>query len=60
MKKAMTFMKKHPAYTSSIHAIGGVGVGILIASPLAGVHPVRWGVALLIISLLGHIYAWFA
>lgn len=41
MKKASAFMKKHPAYTSTIHAIGGVGVGILIAAPVAGTHPVR-------------------
>ncbi len=60
MKKAMAFMKKHPAYNSTIHAIGGIGIGILIASPVAGIHPVRWGIALLIVSLLGHIYAWFA
>lgn len=60
MKKAMTFMKKHPAYSSTIHAIGCMGIGILIASPVAGIHPVRWGVALMIISLPGHVYAWFA
>lgn len=56
----MTFMKKHPAYVATIHAIGGVGIGILIASPVAGIHPVRWGIALLAISLIGHLYAWFA
>lgn len=60
MKKAMAYMKKHPAYVASIHAIGGMGIGILIASPVAGEHPVRWGLALMAISLLGHIYAWFA
>lgn len=59
MKKAMTFMKKHPAYNASVHAIGGIGIGILIASPIAGIHPVRWGIAFLIVSLLGHIYTWF-
>ena len=53
-------MKKHPAYTATIHAIGGVGVGILIAHPIAGVHPVRFGLAFLLVSVLGHVYAWFA
>lgn len=60
MKKAMAFMKKYPAYTATIHFIGGVGIGVLIASPIAGTHPIRWGLILIAISILGHIYAWFA
>ncbi len=56
MKKALAFAKKHPAYIATIHAIGGIGIGIMIASPIAGVHPIRWGIAFLIISLLGHLY----
>ncbi len=60
MKKAIAFMKKHPEYNATIHTIGGIGIGILIASPVAGIHPVRWGITLLIISLLGHVYALFA
>jgi hypothetical protein len=59
MKKAMSYFKKHIAYTSLIHLIGGIGIGILITYPFAGIHPVRWGVALLAISLLGHLYGWF-
>ena len=57
MKKAMTFMKKYPEYNAMIHALGGIGVGILIASPIAGEHPVRFGLAFLLLSVLGHIYA---
>ena len=60
MKKGMNFMKKHPEYNATVHAIGGVGVGILIASPVAGTHPVRFGLAFLLVSVLGHVYAWFA
>jgi len=60
MKKGIAFMKNHPAYNAIVHAIGGLGIGILIASPVAGVHPIRWGIAFLIISLLGHLYALFA
>ena len=60
MKKAMAFMKKHPKYNAIIHALGGVGVGILIAYPIAGIHPVRFGVAFLLVSALGHLYTWFA
>ena len=60
MKKVLTFAKKNPAYIGVIHAIGGVGIGILIASPVAGVHPVRWAAAFIIVSLIGHLYMWIA
>lgn len=60
MKKAMEYFKKHPNYNSVVHAVGGLGVGVIIASPVAGAHPVRFGIALLAISLIGHLYAWFA
>lgn len=60
MKRGMAFMKKYPAYNATIHALGGIGIGILIASPVVGTHPVRVGVAFLAISFLGHVYAWFA
>jgi hypothetical protein len=56
MNKVLAFAKKNPVYVAVIHAIGGIGIGILIASPVASVHPVRWGVAFIIISLLGHLY----
>ena len=60
MKKTIEFMKKHPIYHAVLHSIGGIGIGIIVANSLAGVHPVRWGVALLGLSLMGHMYAWFA
>ena len=60
MKKGIAFMKKYPAYNATIHAIGGIGIGILIASPVAGIHPVRFGLAFLVVSALGHAYAMFA
>lgn len=58
-KKVATYLSKHPAYNATVHAIGGMGIGILIASPIIGPHPVRWGVSLLSLSLLGHIYPYF-
>ncbi len=57
MKKVVAFVKKHPAYHATLHGLGGIGVGLMIASPLAGLHPVRWGIVLLMVSLLGHLYA---
>ncbi len=58
-KKAMQYMSKHPAYNATIHALGGLGVGLLIARPLV-VHPLRTGIILIALSLLGHIYAWMS
>lgn len=49
------YFSKHVHYNAIVHAIGGIGIGILIARPFAGVHPMRWGVALLVVALLGHL-----
>lgn len=56
--KIENYLKKHPAYNATIHAIGGLGLGISLASPLFDPHPLRWGVGLIAISVLGHLYAW--
>lgn len=58
MKKINTYFSKHVTFNSLIHAIGGMGIGILIASPIVGPHPVRVGVTLLVIALIGHLYAY--
>jgi len=59
-KKATEYFKKHQAYNAVVHALGGIGVGVIIASPIAGEHPVRFGLIFLGICLLGHIYAWIS
>ncbi len=53
----MNYMAKHPYYNGVVHVLGGIGIGFLLAYPLTGTHPVRWGVAFLILSLLGHVKA---
>lgn len=59
-REVLSIMKKHPAYVATIHAIGGVGVGMLISSYMSGIDLVKTGIAFLVISLLGHVYAWMA
>lgn len=44
-------------FNSTIHFIGGIGIGILLTYPLVGQHPVRWGISFIILAVLGHIYA---
>jgi hypothetical protein len=60
MEKVTAYFKKHILYALLVNVIGGIGIGILITYPFAGIHPVRWGVAFLVISLLGYLYTWFA
>ncbi len=54
----MKYFKKHPAYLASVHFVGGVGIGLLIARPVFSTHPVRWGIALIGLAVVGHLYAW--
>lgn len=60
MEKAMDYMKNHPVYNAVVHTLGGIGLGILITYPIAGVHPIRFGLAFLLLAVLGHIFAMFA
>ena len=55
-KKIVSYLSRHPSYNGATHLILGVGVGILITYPFIQTHPVRWGVALIVIGLLGHLY----
>jgi hypothetical protein len=58
VKKVMDFAKKHPAYVGTIHALGGLGVGFIIAHYFSGMNLVLWGVILIVVSLMGHLYMW--
>lgn len=55
--KMLKYFSKNARFNSYVHFLGGIGVGFLLTYPLAQEHPVRWGVALLILSTLGHVYA---
>ena len=55
-KKVLAYLKSHVEYNALIHALGGVGLGIIIASPFAFPHPVRWGLFFFTLSLAGHLY----
>lgn len=59
-KKINAYFSKHVMYTSFVHAVAGMGLGILITYPYVGTHPVRVGVGLLALGTLGHLYPLFA
>ncbi len=56
-KRAVRYFTKYPHTNAVIHLFAGMGIGFLLTYPLAGAHPVRWGVALLTLSVLGHLWA---
>lgn len=53
--RMMKYFSRHVMYTSIIHSIAGVGLGIIIARPLDGGHPVQLGLILIGVSVLGHL-----
>ena len=55
-KKSISFLAKHVEYNAAIHVLGGIGLGIIIASPYADPHPIRWALILLGLSLFGHLF----
>lgn len=56
MKKITAYLGKHPVYNSFIHLLIGIGIGALLAYPFFGTHPLRWGLGLIVLGLLGHLY----
>lgn len=55
-KKLVKYMSTHATYNAGVHLMIGMGIGILAAWPVFLPHPVRWGVGLIALGLLGHLY----
>jgi hypothetical protein len=58
-KKAISYLKKHVEFNAFIHALGGIGFGILLANLLSGIQTmlIILGVIFCALSLLGHLYS---
>lgn len=56
-KRMLKYFSKNPSYNSWIHFIAGLGAGFLLTYPLAGSHPVRWGLFALAVAVIGHLWA---
>jgi len=54
-KNAISYYKKHPFYNALIHLLAGAAIGILVAYPIVGAHPLRWGLILLLVVVLGYL-----
>jgi hypothetical protein len=57
LKKVEKYYSKHPQINAGVHVVVGLGFGVLLTHPMADPHPVRWGLALIGIGLLGHLWA---
>ncbi len=55
--KALNYLTAHPEFNATIHALGGVSVGILIMYYFKIQDPLTWGIFLGALSILGHLWA---
>lgn len=53
----MNYFGKHIEFNSVVHILIGIGIGALLTYPVAGIHPVRFGLVFLILGILGHVWA---
>ena len=53
----MKYFGQHPDFNGLTHVLLGMGFGVLLTYPLVGSHPVRYGVAFLVLGLIGHVWA---
>jgi hypothetical protein len=58
-KNAMKYFSKFPSQNSFVHLILGIGIGFIIAYPVVGVHPIRWGGLFILMGAVGMIWAGF-
>lgn len=56
-KQLKKYFKKNPTYNSIVHIIGGMGIGILMVYPIVGPHPMRWGIGMILLAVLGYLWA---
>ncbi|MBI4028869.1 MAG: hypothetical protein HY376_00680 [Candidatus Blackburnbacteria bacterium] len=59
INKIYKYLGKHPRYNSTIHLVIGLGFGIILARPYVA-NPVKWGLALIAVGVVGHLYPYFA
>jgi hypothetical protein len=56
-KNAMKYFSKYPDQNAFVHLLAGVGFGFLLAYPVVGQHPIRWGLLFVLMAVVGHIWA---
>lgn len=56
-KKGLVYFERHPLHSVLINVLLGIGLGVLLTYPVAGIHPLRWGETFLVIGVLGYLWA---
>ncbi len=56
-RRSTKYLSKNPNYNALIHMLGGIGVGFILTYPVAGAHPVRYGLAFIALAVVGHWWA---
>lgn len=56
-KRSIKYFSKYPDFNGLVHILAGIGIGFMLTYPLAGEHPIRWGLTFLTLALIGHIWA---
>ena len=59
IKNATKFFSKYPMQNAFVNLLLGVGLGFLLAYPVVGEHPMRWGGLFLLLGVVGYIWAGF-
>jgi hypothetical protein len=55
LEKSMKYFGKYPMYNAMVHLAGGIAVGIVIARPLDGGHPLQLAAIFAVIAIIGHL-----
>ncbi len=55
IERTMKYFSKHPFYNSIVHLSGGIAVGVLVARPFDGGHPLQLALIFGGIAIVGHL-----
>jgi hypothetical protein len=56
-KTARKYLNVHTEFSGTVHLLFGVGIGVILTYPIAGVHPLRVGFMFLALGILGYVWA---
>lgn len=55
IEKQNKYFSKHPMFNATVHASGGIALGILIARPFDQGHPLQLALIFFAIAIVGHL-----
>ncbi len=56
-KSARKYLGAHTQFSGLVHLLFGIGIGVILTYPIAGVHPLRFGFMFLVLGILGYVWA---